>query len=236
MIINEKKIVSSTVFTAGSSETEIVMEFVFDGRKLAGESVVVFEKLFHNGMEIASHEDINDEDQSVNIIGIKTFAKDRKTGGKEMVLDSAAVISDTVRYMNLTPGRTYTLKGTVISASDGCAVAQNGEFISSELEFVPDEPDGEVEMLFVLDTNKLQGEKLVVFEKLYTGSSSDNQNGDTEPVAVHEDINDEGQTVYVPEAPEEVPDTDGDPHLGSAALMMAASGAGLLWIMMRRRF
>lgn len=234
--INGKKIVSSTVFTADSSETEIVMEFVFDGRKLAGETVVIFEELFHNGTEIASHEDIDDEDQSVNIIGIKTFAKDRKTGGKEMILDSAVVISDTIRYMNLTPGRTYTLKGTVISASDGCAVAQNGEFISSGLEFIPEEPDGEVEMIFVLDTNKLQGEKLVVFEKLYTGSSSDNQNGDTEPIATHEDINDEGQTVYVPEAPEEVPDTDGDPHLGSAALMMAASGAGLLWIMMRRRF
>ena len=236
VVINGKKVISSAVFTADSSETEIVMEFVFDGKKLAGETAVVFEELFHNGTEIAFHEDINDDDQSVNIIGIKTFAKDRKTGRKEMVLDSSAVISDTVKYMNLIPGRTYTLKGTVISASDGCAVAQNGEFISSEMEFVPDEPDGEVEMLFVLNTNKLQGEKLVVFEKLYAGSSSDNQNGDTEPVAVHEDINDEGQTVYVPEVPEEVPDTDGDPHLGSTALMMAASGAGLLWIMMRRRF
>lgn len=39
--------------------------FRFDAEGLGGGSIVVFEKLFHNGKEIARHEDLEDKDQTV---------------------------------------------------------------------------------------------------------------------------------------------------------------------------
>ena len=63
---NGNKITATKTFIADKKDGTIDMTFEFDSSLLGGETIVVFEKLIHNGIEVAAHEDINDEDQSVH--------------------------------------------------------------------------------------------------------------------------------------------------------------------------
>ena len=76
------------------------------------------------------------------------------------------------------------LKSTGKEAKD-----ENGKPIVSSTEFTPEKSDGTVEVTFTFNSTLVQGETLVVFETLLFN--------DVE-YAVHCNINDEGQTVYVP--------------------------------------
>ena len=166
----------------------------------------------------------------MGIISIGTYAKDPDTNTKYLGLDTGVRILDTVKYTGLTPGRTYTLRGSLVYADDGVPVAQYGEPVTSETEFVPDSPDGEAQVEFLLDTSTLPGQRIAVYERLFAGTSAQNPQGDTSPIAVHEDLKDEDQTVYVPELPEEPVDT-GDRNIAPDIALAVASGAGIYWVM-----
>lgn len=57
------------------------MEFTFDGSTLGEKEIVVFEKLFYNGREIAAHEDIEDMGQTVTLHKEKTVTITSKKPG-----------------------------------------------------------------------------------------------------------------------------------------------------------
>jgi len=67
LLINDKKVTAEKAFIATSANGTIEVEFTFDARELKDHSLVVFEKLYHaeSGIEVASHEDVNDEGQTV---------------------------------------------------------------------------------------------------------------------------------------------------------------------------
>lgn len=58
LLIDGKKVTAEKTFTAKSEAGSIELEFTFDGSTLGEKEIVVFEKLFYNGREIAAHEDI----------------------------------------------------------------------------------------------------------------------------------------------------------------------------------
>lgn len=69
LIINEKEVTATKTFTAEKGNGKVSVEFTFDGRKLGGKDVVVFEKLYDvNGVEVGNHEDIKDEGQTVKLV------------------------------------------------------------------------------------------------------------------------------------------------------------------------
>ncbi|MBQ5342450.1 MAG: VaFE repeat-containing surface-anchored protein, partial [Oscillospiraceae bacterium] len=208
----------------------VFLTFLFDAGELAGQKAVVFEKLYWKDHLIASHQDLEDGQQTVNIVDIGTYAKDPDTNTKYLGLDTAVRILDTVKFTGLTPGKTYTLRGSLLY-DDGSVVAQYGEPVTSETEFVPERPDGEAEVEFVLDTLTLPGQRLVVYEKLFAGTSAQNPEGDTSPIAVHEDLNDEDQAVFVPDIPEKPVDTGEKAPIGADIALAMASAAGIWWIM-----
>ncbi|MCR5488737.1 MAG: VaFE repeat-containing surface-anchored protein, partial [Saccharofermentans sp.] len=110
--------------------------------------------------------------------------------GKTVVYSTKATIKDTVSYKNLIPGKTYKISGKLMLKSTGKeAKDENGNPIVSSTEFTPEKSDGTVEVTFTFNSTLFQGEALVVFESLLFN--------DVE-YAIHCDINDEGQTVYVP--------------------------------------
>ncbi|MBP1568668.1 MAG: VaFE repeat-containing surface-anchored protein, partial [Oscillospiraceae bacterium] len=110
--------------------------------------------------------------------------------GKTVVYSTQATIKDTVSYKNLVPGKTYTMNGKLIIKYTGKeAKDENGKAIVSRTEFTSETSDGTVEVAFTFNSTLLQGETLVVFETLTYNKVE---------YAVHADINDEGQTVYVP--------------------------------------
>ena len=183
------ELVSTAKFTAASADGSVDVKFTFDGTAMAGRSVVFFENVYYTDKLIAVHADIDDEAQTVHIPLIFTSVKDKDTDSHMSLAGSDVTLTDTVAYRNLVPGKTYTISGTLMDQRTGKAVTVNGKAVSSSADFTPDTADGETTVDFHFNTNGLDDTTVVVFEKMFYGKAE---------IAAHEDINDKGQTIYIP--------------------------------------
>ena len=195
---NGTPVTAEANFTAEDSYGNVDVTFYFDGSSLKeGTSLVAFESLSHNDKEIASHADVNDSGQTVIITKPKlsTTATDALDGDKNLIGEDNATIVDTVHYMNVTPGKTYKVSGTLyekVTDKDGKVSKKqlldaDGNPITAETEFVPEDTYGTVDVTFTFDGSLLKDNTPVVaFESL---SYKDKE------IASHSDIEDEDQTV-----------------------------------------
>ena len=210
--------VTSTVeFAPVQISGEQEVEFTFDTTGIAGHDVVVFEELYNaQGDLIASHEDIDDEGQTVQVGTPEIGTTASGTDGKQLSVGESVTLTDTVSYSGLNPGETYTVEGTVHvrglddngdAVDDGVLTDADGNEVRVSAEFTPESNDGTVEVTFTIDTTELAGKELVVFEKVLTANGT--------VVGTHEDIDDEGQTVEVatPEIGTTATSADGDKSL-----------------------
>lgn len=201
----ESEVTAEREFVAGQDDTEevgkesvsdervdgeITLSFTFDASALEGKTVVAYEHVYRDGKEVATHADINDENQSIHWPSIGTTATDFDGKGHTVKVGEAVVIRDTVAYKNLVPGTEYKVSGVLMDKATGEPFLDaKGNQITGETTFSPEQADGSVDVLFTVDTSLLAGKKFVAFEKLYTNEVE---------ITSHEDIEDEGQTVYVP--------------------------------------
>lgn len=183
------ELVSTAKFTAASADGSVDVKFTFDGTAMAGRSVVFFENIYYTDKLIAVHADIDDEAQTVHIPLIFTSVKDKDTDSHMSLAGSDVTLTDTVTYRNLVPGKTYTLSGTLMNQKTGEPVTVDGKKVTSSAQFTPESADGETTVEFKFNTKGMGNTTVVVFEKMLYNDS---------PVAVHEDINDKGQTIYIP--------------------------------------
>lgn len=183
------ELISSVTFTADKADGTVDVPFTFNGIGMAGRSVVVFENVYFLDKLIATHADIDDEAQTVHIPNMWTTAKDNDTESHMSLADSDVTLTDTVTYRNLVPGKTYTLSGTLMNQKTGEPVTVDGKKVTSSAQFTPESADGETTVEFKFNTKGMGNTTVVVFEKMLYNDS---------PVAVHEDINDKGQTIYIP--------------------------------------
>ena len=183
------ELVSTAKFTAASADGSVDVKFTFDGTAMAGRSVVFFENVYYTDKLIAVHADIDDEAQTVHIPLIFTSVKDKDTDSHMSLAGSDVTLTDTVAYRNLVPGKTYTISGTLMDQRTGKAVTVNGNSVTSSADFTPDTADGETTVDFHFNTKGLDDTTVVVFEKMFYGKAE---------IAAHEDINDKGQTIYIP--------------------------------------
>jgi len=183
------ELVSTAKFTAASADGSVDVKFTFDGTAMAGRSVVFFENVYYTDKLIAVHADIDDEAQTVHIPLIFTSVKDKDTDSHMSLAGSDVTLTDTVAYRNLVPGKTYTISGTLMDQRTGKAVTVNGKAVTSSADFTPDTADGETTVDFHFNTNCLDDTTVVVFEKMFYGKAE---------IAAHENINDKGQTIYIP--------------------------------------
>lgn len=183
------ELVSTAKFTAASADGSVDVKFTFGGTAMAGRSVVFFENVYYTDKLIAVHADIDDEAQTVHIPLIFTSVKDKDTDSHMSLAGSDVTLTDTVAYRNLVPGKTYTVSGTLMDQRTGKAVTVNGKAVTSSADFTPDTADGETKVDFHFNTKGLDDTTVVVFEKMFYGKAE---------IAAHEDINDKGQTIYIP--------------------------------------
>ena len=188
-------VTATTKFTPTSANGTVDIKFTLDASKLGGKKVVAFEKVSEGGNVVASHEDINDDGQTVAIKKptppappaptpkIGTTLKDDQ-GVKEVEAKQVTLV-DTVKYTNLKVGKEYTVSGRLMDKETGKELSPA---VTATTKFTPTATEGAVDIKFTLDASKLGGKKVVAFEKVSQGG---------EEVAAHEDINDEGQTVTV---------------------------------------
>ena len=178
-------------FTADNTNGSVDVEFTFDASLLAGEDVVAFESLSKDGVEVAVHADIDDSGQTVRFVDIGTTASDSADGDK-LVTGSEVVIADEVSFEGLTPGESYALEATLMDAETGEPLLDaEGKPVTATAEFAPEASEGTQTVELSFDSAGLGGHRLVVFERLLDAQGA--------VLAVHEDIEDEGQSVTVVE-------------------------------------
>lgn len=184
---NGQEVTVSFEFTPEAADGTAQMTFEVDSTALAGETVVVFEELYRNGVLVGCHADISDEGQSIYFPEISTTAMDSETKDNQGHTAKEVTIIDMVKYENLEPGREYRLTGVLMDKAKNAPLVNGDEVITSEMTFTPEKSSGEVQMSFTVDSTLLEGTTTVVFENLYTEDIE---------LAVHADIDDEGQSVH----------------------------------------
>lgn len=223
-----KEITAAAKFTPKVSSGKQKVKFKFDATLLGGHKAVVFERLYLDGKVQASHEDPEDEDQTVEFLPVEigTTATDAADGDKAIGVGKAVTVEDEVSYKNLATGREYTVTGTLMDSETGEPLKDvDGNVITASTTFEPEDTEGKVKVTFSVDTSTLSNKKLVVFEKL---------EADGNVIARHEDLTDEGQTVEVipPEIKTSAADgADGDKEVtadGKATIVDTVKYTGLV--------
>lgn len=223
-----KEIAATAKFTPKASSGKQKVKFKFDATLLGGHKAVVFERLYLDGKIQATHEDPEDEDQTVEFLPVEigTTATDAADGDKSIGVGKAVTVEDEVSYKNLATGREYTVTGTMMDSATGEPLKDaDGNAVTASTTFEPEDNEGKVKVAFSVNTSTLSNKKLVVFEKL---------EADGNVIASHEDLTDEGQTVEVvpPEIKTSAADgADGDKEVtadGRATIIDTVKYTGLV--------
>ncbi|HOY90578.1 MAG TPA: VaFE repeat-containing surface-anchored protein, partial [Bacteroidales bacterium] len=183
---------NSVTFTPETESGFVEVPFSFPVEQRAI-SVVAAEKVRHENEEnyVGIHYDLTDENQEVDFPGIHTTLLNNVT--EEHIAPNMGTITlvDTVTYENIVPNLEYTLYGTIMIRETNSPLRDSeGNIVEIRRTFTPTTSTGDVEVEFTINTAELEGKTLVAFETL-------EYNGVT--LVVHADINDEDQTVYVPD-------------------------------------
>lgn len=193
--------------------------FTFNGTNIKEDTeLVAFEQLFNSkfyedaygttykGRLIDSHEDINDEGQTVKVVAPKigTTASNPEDGSQVLTAklfeEEPFAIKDVVSIEGAVPGKQYKLVGWLMDKSTNNKVVVDAKPIQDEIIFTADKMNFEKEMTFNVPGEILveDGHKFVVFEHMYELVKDPETGEITEKeFAEHEDINDEGQTITV---------------------------------------
>ncbi len=191
LLVDNAEVTAEVEFTPESADGTVELTYTLDASSLAGTSIVVFETLYSDGVEIAAHADINDENQTVEITEPEkpTLGTTATVDGQHTAEPTGKItIVDVVEFTGLIPGETYTVSGVLMDKATGEPLLVDGAEVTAEVEFTPESADGTVELTYTLDASVLAGTTIVVFETLYS---------DGVEIAAHADINDEAQTITI---------------------------------------
>ncbi|MCR5544869.1 MAG: VaFE repeat-containing surface-anchored protein [Lachnospiraceae bacterium] len=218
ILINDEEVVATKKFKSELSSGSIRQQFAFDASELDGKTLVVFEYMYaipQDGTEddkilVASHEDLEDEDQTIYVPGCGTTAIDDDTKEQIANISETIHITDTVEYQNLIVGFKYTVKGSLIDKESGKPVLdKDGNEVTASTTFKATESDGTVDVNFEFEAPETYaGHDFVVFESIYHKDAL---------YAVHADIEDEGQTIHIPEIGTTATDDTTEDHVGALA-------------------
>lgn len=222
---NETEFTEETaIFTAESNEEGI---FTFENVPY-GEYIVCELKpatgYLPNGESYPMTISENKEVVEINVLNDKipelktTAAID---GKKEFTVNGDVTIDDVVSYKHLVPGKEYTVKGILMDKATGKPFLVDGKEITSEVTFTAEKANSEVTVSFTFDGSVITKEtEIVVFEALYREGIE---------IAVHADIEDEGQTVTIHPQPEpEKPQTGDNSNLGFYIGLGSVAVGGLI--------
>lgn len=191
-------ITASQTFTPDAADGSVTVTFDITDADLAGKTVVAFEVVTQGKNVVATHEDILDENQTVYSPLVETDAYDL-TDSDQILSVEGGTLRDRIEYSGVQTGQTYIVRGEVMDKDTGESTG-----ITGETAFQAGAESGVVDVDFEIPADHA-GKTLVVFERLYV-VTGDAGNTTEELIAVHEDINEERQTVTVTgEVPEETP-------------------------------
>ena len=238
-------VTSQTEFVAEEDGAGTVsLEFRFDAEGVKGDSVVAFETCVdvQTGDAVAEHEELEDRDQTVDFLEIRTSAALVDAGSDQLR------ITDEITYSGLLPGYGYTAKA-VLMTKEGVPALLNGDIVRAEKSFVPEKADDKVSVEFPVIRPEEQKYTYVVYEEIYIDLTDDSGKKVQYLIGEHKDLQDAGQTVSgerdeeEEEGPPEVVITPPDvtpPVTGDnmpilpLGLLLLASGIGLMYCIIKR--
>lgn len=220
ILVDGKEVTATATFTPETAEGTIDVEFVFDATGMDGKTFVVYEYLYLDDEEVASHEDPEDEAQTIYVPKLGTQATG-PDGGK-VIEAKVTTIDDKVCWENAPVREGYSMMGVLMDKSTHKKLVIDGKehIVSAPVDITSSE--GCTTMTFDLDASKLNGREIVVFEYLYL---------DDVEIASHEDITDKGQTVQVKDGGQLA-------KTGAAGIVLLVVAGGVLasggWFLRRR--
>ena len=214
LLVDGKEVTSEKTFTPEAAGGTVEISFTFDSTALNGKTIVVFETLYYEGMEVTVHTDINDENQAVVFPSIATKASDSVSGSSML---SGSRIRDIISYTGLTPGAKYLIVTQIYDKSARALLS-----VKRENDFTPEKASGATTVVIDVETSSLEMHSLVVFEEIYLITKDGRV-----LVAVHKDPNDKAQTLYVPGS---LPQTGDESRLIVWGLMAVGSVSGVLFV------
>lgn len=123
---------------------------------------------------------------------IQTTAHDAETGEHYAYANENTKIVDTVAYKDIAANQLYKLTGTIMNKETGEPLLVNNEKVVASKEFISSPTGaGTVDVEFSFNSADLVGKSIVVFEELSIKDKDDNDY----VLAVHSNINDDGQTI-----------------------------------------
>lgn len=179
---------ASAVFTATDTTQDVSVIFSVNTDSYEGKTIVAYENLMKGDVVVRTHTDLEDKDQTVNVIKVRTKAKSQ-TELKEMYAGEEQTIIDTVMLDNLVVNKEYTVKGNLRLKSTGDPIVINGSLVTAETKFTATETHMEVDLVFNIDARALKGETVVAYEDVYFNDVL---------VGSHADIEDKEQSIRVP--------------------------------------
>lgn len=171
------------------------------------------------------HITVTDNEQLIEIKVVNERIPELKTtatvdGKKDATAKGEITIEDVVEYTHLIPGKEYKIIGIIMDKSTGKAFEIDGKPVTSEVTFTPEKSNGKVTVSFTFDANAIkETTDLVVFETLYR---------DNVEIAVHADIDDEGQTVKINVPAPKTPKTGDNSNRRTIATVMGVSALGIV--------
>ena len=214
-LINGQKITGTAEFTlekqvnAYGIEVQqngtVDVEYIFDSTGLKGISLVAFEELYLGNELVVEHKDINDEGQTISFPDIHTVLLDTASN-KNIALYAIGQdikLVDTIYYTNLVPNKQYKVSGILVSRSDNGTVTT----YTGSREFTPTTKDGTITVDFTVPYDAVRGKILVAYESLSFGNID---------IVEDNDINNEAETIYIPEIKTTLVDNATGEHITTA--------------------
>ena len=192
--------------------------------------------------DIAEHEDIDDEDQTVRSVFEPRIATNAKFGDGSTQVVAGSTVIDTVDYEGLVPGKEYTLSAKLMERIGDEAPYTEGRVLGEGTKtFTPESTDGSVEVAITVNDDVTEPvAAAVAFEELTStevdrGGNDNPQGGETpgdfsddNEIAEHKDINDANQTVEGSESSESLEEPTSTPGKERPWWLVLIPGIGLI--------
>lgn len=195
-------------YKTGMKTVSVLISGVDLSQYESGQKVVMFEDVAGQGIKPMVHADINDVPQTVTVKpklhtnfenaivpdgqDITKVDRSKIKYSKFYIPGKKVTLVDKVTFNGVKTGVKQTISGTVMTVDGSGKPVEykdaNGKPVKASVTFTPKTPNGTIDIPFTFVTNPKQITKLVAYER-------GTYEGEDQPYAVHEDINDQGQTV-----------------------------------------
>ncbi len=195
-----------TDFKADAEDGTASVTIHYDGTPFLGKKMAAAEGVYENGALLAIHIEPGDEKQTVYLPKIITSAVNTKTGGKHLLAEAEASVTDTIDYEKMPEGTTVStvtelvLKGETEAEDTAITTVRSTQAVSGK---------GRCKVAIPFDASELGGRTLYVTERVCI----EKEDGSEEIISEHVDRDDEEQTVYVPKMGTTLIDTETHTHI-----------------------